>query len=159
MKGTAYTFRGLEEFAAKFPEMVGLSLRELTAEVHASLHERLLELARESSPVGSQRASGRPSLRASWRSYPPNPQDAIAAGRPTKVGATAPHALVIEGGRKVAKPYKRRHKSGTVSVVRGRMVGSTQAPTGLKVPILTRLAAEEEQIVAGAIARVMGGEA
>ena len=159
MRGTAYTFRGLEEFAAKFPEMVGLSLRELTAEVHASLHERLLELARESSPVGSQRASGRPSLRASWRSYPPNPQDAIAAGRPTKVGATAPHALVIEGGRQVAKPYKRRHKSGIVSVVRGRMVGSTQAPTGLKVPILTRLAAEEEQIVAGAIARVMGGEA
>ena len=157
MRGTAYSFTGLEEFAAKFPEVVGASATELLREIHASMHERLLELAREVSPVGTARASGRPSLRSSWRSYPPNPQDAIAAGRPTKVGATAPHALVIEGGRKVAKPYKRRHKSGIVSVVRGRMVGSTQAPTGLKVPILTRLAAEEEQIVAGAIARVMGG--
>lgn len=158
MRGTGHTFAGLEEFAAKFPEMVGLSLRELEREVHLGLHERALELARQASPVGS-RATGRPSLRASWRSYPPNPQDAIAAGRPTKVGATAPHALVIEGGRKVAKPYKRRHKSGTVSQVRGRMVGSKQAPVGLKTPILTRLAAEEEAIVEGAIRRVMGGDA
>ncbi|OPZ41289.1 MAG: hypothetical protein BWY94_02466 [Actinobacteria bacterium ADurb.BinA094] len=159
MRGTAYSFTGLEEFAAKFPEVVGASATELLREIHASMHERLLELAREVSPVGTARASGRPSLRASWRSYPPNPQNAIAAGRPTKVGATAPHALVIEGGRQMAKTYKRRHKSGTVSQVRGRMVGSKQAPVGLKTPILTRLAAEEEAIVEGAIRRVMGGDA
>ncbi|OQC35388.1 MAG: hypothetical protein BWX64_02473 [Acidobacteria bacterium ADurb.Bin051] len=158
MRGTGHTFAGLEEFAAKFPEMVGLSLRELEREVHLGLHERALELARQASPVGS-RATGRPSLRASWRSFPPDPLSAIAAGRPTKVGTGAPHARIIEGGRKVARTYRRRSKGGKVARVRGRMIGSTQAPAGMVVPVLTQLAAEEERIVAAAIARVMGAEA
>lgn len=157
--GAVHRFSGLEEFASRFPEMLGASVRELLVEIHRGLHERALELAREVSPVGRDRAAGRPSLRSSWRSFPPDPESAIAAGRPTKVSASAPHALVIEGGRRPSKPYRRRTKAGGKALVRSRMIGSSQAPAGLRAPVLARLAAEEERIVGAAIERTMGGDA
>ncbi len=158
-RGTVYTFQGLEAFAAQFPAMVRAELGALTAAVHEGLHARALELAREVSPVGGLRPDGRPSLRASWRSEPADVAAAIAAGKRTRVFTDAPHARVVEQGRKVAATYTRRYKSGRTGKVQGRRIGSTQAPVGMTTPVLTRLAAEEAGIVEAAIARTLGGGA
>lgn len=157
MTGTSFTFSGLAQFAERFPEIMELKATELLQEIHRGLHERTLELAVELTPTGFS-GRGKPSMRGAWRSYPPNPETAIASLRPTKVGNAAPHALVIDLGRRPSRAYRRKTKSGAKALVRGRMLGSLKAPVGVRPVVMTRLAAEEEAIVGRAVARVMGAD-
>lgn len=149
-------FSDLVDFGRRFPGLAVDRLEELMREAHRQLHARVAELTRELSPSGTSDRPGHKHLRPSWRSVPANPESAIASLRPTRVEATAPHARVIDAGRQMAKAHQRRGKSGKKSFVRSRMVGSPQAPLGVRGPVLVAIRAEEEQILQRAAAKVMG---
>ena len=149
-------FSDLVDFGRRFPGLAVDRLEELMREAHRQLHARVAELTRELSPTGTSDRPGHKHLRPSWRSVPANPESAIASLRPTRVEATAPHARVIDAGRQMAKAHQRRGKSGKKAFVRSRMVGSPQAPLGVRGPVLVAIRAEEEQILQRAAAKVMG---
>lgn len=158
MTGASFTFSGLANFAAEFPQIMELKATELLQEIHRGLHERAFELAVELTPSGGAAGRTKPSMRGSWKNFPPNPESAIVALRPTKVGNVAPHAMVIDLGRRPSRPYRRKTKKGGKALVRERMLGSVKAPLGIRPLVMTRLAAEEAAIVGRAIQRVMGAD-
>jgi hypothetical protein len=150
--------------------------RSLVQEIHRETHEVALATAIALSPVGGAGDKHPGLLRRSWESDPSNVADAITALEPTSVINRAPHALIIDLGRRMGErayttkagagmvmvPTKRRRKDGSVvmrkrrafRVAKPRMLGSEKAPLGVKGPVLRKLSAEREAIFARAAAAV-----
>lgn len=154
--GHVIDFTDLIDFSRRFPGLMVEQLEELQREAHRVMHRRVEELTAQMSPVGSVTRSGKPKFRPGWRSVPANPEAAISSLRPTRVEQTVPHGLVVDLGRKPAAAHQRRGKDGRRHVVSSRMVGSLQAPLGVRAPVLLQLAQEEEQLLQQAVNKVMG---
>jgi len=158
--GLSVEFGSLLEFADGFPALAGEFVQTLGQEVHRAMHDRVLELAVQLSPVALSAAArpGHVSLARSWESGA-GTDAAIAAGRGSKVISRAPHAQIVAdmGAPTYAGAHKRRTKSGSVTVRAGRQIGSYQRPLGVRFEVLRRVAEEEEAIIAAAVSRA-GGE-
>lgn len=160
MAGLGHTldFSDLVDFGRRFPGLAIERLEDLQREAHRVFHRRLEELVAQLSPVGASTRAGHIHFRPGWRNVPPDPESAIASLRPTKVSQTAPHGGVIDRGRQMAAAHQRVGKSGKRHLVRARMVGSIQAPIGVRAPVLLQLEQEQEELLQLAAQRVMGGD-
>lgn len=159
-RGVVVEFGSLTEFAGSFPALAGEFVEALGRELQRAMHERVLQLAAELSPVGLTAISrpGHVALSTAWQSGA-GTDAAIAAGRPSKVVNRAPHARIAVdmGAPSYAGAHKRRTKAGSVTVAAGRQIGSYQRPLGVRFEVLRRIGEEEEGIVAAAVARAGGG--
>lgn len=162
------------------PSDLSGATRELLQAIHRETHQVALAAAQASTPIGGDakdyrggRSPGQ--MRASWRSQPASIDSAIAALQPTKIEDTAPAVVIINRGRKKSdkawyarnagakgvgagghgKSGRKHTKKDSASyhlVHAGKLLGSAQAPFGIKGPVLRELAAQKEAIFARSVA-------
>lgn len=122
--------------------------QDLLRAIHLQTHEEAKRLAVEKTP----RRTGRTA--AQWMSVP-NAQPASAHLQPSKVRNASPAASILSGGRRRTTKAFRVHRGSTSYIVGpGKMIGSEQAPMGIKGPVLRELAAREDAIFDAASAAV-----
>jgi len=145
-------FDNLLDMAKNFPLAMLRETEKLVGTIHLDLHNHAIEALRAATPRLSGETQG---LVAS---DPTSPESAIEALQPTSVGyggtpAQRRKANALNIGRRSTKtPYQVR-RGGKVSQVKRRVVGSRQAPKGMKGPVLRQLKAREDEILAAAIAK------
>lgn len=149
-------FDNLLDMAKGFPPAMLAATERLVGTVHLDLHNHAIEALRAITP----RQSGETALLVA--SDPTNPESAVEALQPTSVGyggtseqRRKANALNI-GRRSTKTPYKVR-RGGKTFLVERRVIGSRQAPKGMKGPVLRQLKAREEEILAAAIAKAEAG--
>lgn len=126
------------------PELSDLT-RELLQEIHRESHDFVLGRAQALTPVRSGR------MRAAWQSVN---TAAIERLQPSKVRNASPQAVIIDMGRRPSQnAFNVRRGKGYV-VKAGKMLGSAQAPRGVKGPVLRELAGQEDALFDMARARV-----
>lgn len=164
------TLVGMDVHAQTIAGDLSDATRELLGAAHLELHELGLATAIAVTPVGSAPQDKHPGLmKRSWKNHPSSIKGAIDALQPTSILNEASHGLVIDRGRRRSEnaharksgsgtelvPSKRRREDGSVVMVRrrksttikaGRMLGSEQAPLGVKGQVLRKLKAEERAI-------------
>lgn len=158
-------------------EDLGRGLSQYTREVLMSVQRQLHELARQTAiaktPEGGAGDKHPGLMRRSWVDIPGSIESAIAALQPTKIRNVAPHGLIIDRGRRksenaftVKRPgatgvgagghgrsgreHTRAASSAYYTVRAGKMLGSPQAPLGIKGDVLRALRAAEDSIAARA---------
>lgn len=133
--------------ARDLPGQLSDLTRSLLEEIHVQTHEAALQLAQAKTP----RRTGRTA--SQWQSAP------AATGRlqPSKVRNTAPAVSVLSGGRRRSQNAWTVRRGGKTHTVKpGKMLGSTQAPFGIKGPVLRELGQREDAIFERAAAAVEG---
>lgn len=150
----------IEQFAQRFPADAAKAVEELGINLKAEILDWLKAELPARTPVDKGE------MRAKWQSIPGRPS------KPARIGNKAPHAVVIDRGRKpgnakrgrkVAAP-RLRGKRGRFaqravplpfipgSQGAAKMMGSTQAPQGIVEPALRDLEGFVDQVVSAAIA-------
>lgn len=122
--------------------------KDLLREIHHESHEFVRREAIAATPV---RSGG---MKGAWRDVPAGAESAIARLQPTKVRNASPQAVIIDQGRRASKNAWRVRRGKGYIVKPGKMLGSTQAPRGIKGPVLRELAGQEEAIFDRAAAAV-----
>lgn len=151
---------------------LSLLTKEFIVELHRETHLATLQAAIAATPV---RTGG---MKAAWTSAPANFESAMKSMRPTKVRNAHPAAVIIDMGRRASEnawnvrlqaggtvvvATRRRRKDGSYvhrrraayyTVKPGKMLGSTQAPRGIKGPVFRDVEQQEEAIFRRAAATV-----
>lgn len=152
----ALQFDDLHEMARDFPPAMLAATERLVGTIHLDLHNKAIEALRAITPRDSGETA------ALVASDPTNPESAIEALQPTRVGfgGTSEQrrkANALNIGRRSSKtPYKVTRNGKTYEVKR-RVLGSRQAPQGMKGPVLRQLKAREDEILTAAIAKAEAG--
>lgn len=123
------SFKSLGDFARSFGEIGPGVVNDLLVDTHKELHQRVYDEVRDRTPVDEavmqkDWASVGPGGGASTKSVEPALAKLVAPGT-TRIVNRAPHAIVIEKGRKKLKT--------------GRLGGSPKAPRGVVKPTLEAL--------------------
>lgn len=141
----------------------------LAKEIHRQTHAAVRTSAVANSPVGAARDKHPGLLARSWEDVPGSIESAIEQLQPTKVKNVAAHAGVVAPGRRRTKAPFRARKPGKKGVGRGRkaknsasyyqvragkLIGSEQAPYGIKREVYRDLDAQRDSILTSAIAKV-----
>ncbi|HYE59018.1 MAG TPA: hypothetical protein VD948_10955 [Rhodothermales bacterium] len=122
--------------------------RDLVKEIHRETHEFVRAEAEQRTPVRTGK------MRSAWQDVPAGASSAIDRLQPTKIRNAAPQAVVIDQGRRKSRnAWKVRRGKGYI-VKPGKMLGSEQAPRGIKGPVLRELAGQEDAIFDRAAAKV-----
>lgn len=122
---------------------------ELVVELHRETHAPTMDAAVAATPV---RTGG---LKAAWTSVPGNLESAMESMQPTKVKNAHPAATIINMGRRRSENAWRVRRGGKAHTVKpGKMLGSSQAPRGIKGPVLREVSQQEEAIFRRAAATV-----
>jgi hypothetical protein len=144
----------------------------LAKEIHRQTHRAVRSSAEANTPVGAGKDKHPGLLKRSWEDVPGSIESAVEQLQPTKVKNVAPHAGVVAPGRRRTKAPYRARKPGKKGVGRGRkakdstsyylvkagkMLGSEQAPFGIKREVYRDLDGQRDSILTSAIAKVEGG--
>lgn len=141
-------FRDLHDFARGFPAAGAEEVRVVVRSAHTVLHQEALEEARALTPTLTGAA------KASLRSDPGSPKSAIDAMQPTAIVSDDPKmAALSRGYRWSRRPYNVTRGGKTFRVQR-RRTGSPSAKSGIKRPVIARLAARWDELLATAIRSV-----
>lgn len=154
MSGRNFLYDDLPSLGKGFPPVMLRETERLAGSIHLSLHQNAVEALHAATP----RLTGETSTLV--QSDPINPENATEALQTTRVGyggtpaqRRKANALNI-GRRSTQKPYTVNPRTGKAYQVQRRVIGSKQAPKGMKGPVLRQLKAREQEILAAAIDRV-----
>lgn len=121
-------------------------LSDLTRAVLQEVQRQSADFALRAAIAKSPTATG--GLKRQWQIVEATASAASDRLKPTKVRNAAPQAVIIDQGRRRSKnAWTATSRKGTKYTVKaGKMLGSEQAPRGIKGPVLRELAAQEDAI-------------
>jgi hypothetical protein len=143
-------------FGREFPGIAADLQRALARTAKVKLGEAAEAQVKALTPVGGEKDRHPGMLKASWQR-----QASGADSAPEVIGSDAPHARVINRGRKRSKTIKGREKrtrrKGAKPVANGKMMGSPLARGGMTRPAVRLIMKRREQITAQIVAAVESG--